>query len=76
MGLAKKHVPIRMCIICRTRMEKYKLNRYVLIDRKFILDEKQRLPGRGFYVCNNLKCKNIAEKKFLKEKRKIFGKGD
>ncbi len=57
-------------------MEKYKLNRYVLIDRKFILDEKQRLPGRGFYVCNNLKCKNIAEKKFLKEKRKIFGKGD
>lgn len=73
--MKKKHIPIRMCVICRSKMEKFKLNRYVFINGKLVLDEKQRLPGRGFYLCNNIKCKEIAEKKLLKKQERFFGKG-
>ncbi len=61
-----KHIPERTCMVCRKKMNKYLLNRYVYVDGKFILDEKQILPGRGFYICNGEKCKRLAKERFLR----------
>ena len=66
-GMAKpRHVPIRSCIICRQRMPKHALRRYVCPApgdvrnahglNALVPDLDQVLPGRGFYVCNNPLC--------------------
>lgn len=54
--------PERMCVACRTRHPKAALHRYVLGDsvdgsRGFIADPEKVLPGRGYYICNNEKCR-------------------
>ena len=49
------HTPTRMCIGCRSRMEKQKLIRFVY-DGKLILDAKQKHPGRGAYICGEKAC--------------------
>ncbi|SDN34015.1 hypothetical protein SAMN04488516_101454 [Desulfonauticus submarinus] len=58
--MKKRHVPIRMCIICRKKAPKKELIRFVCIiennKKKLIEDIKQTKPGRGFYVCSP-KCK-------------------
>jgi len=46
-----KHVPIRMCVVCRRRRPKRELLRIVRTPEGFILDESGKLPGRGAYVC-------------------------
>lgn len=50
--------PVRMCAICRTRLPKANLLRHVRDSNGIlILDEKQTRPGRGWYVCDNEKCR-------------------
>jgi hypothetical protein len=60
-GGGRGHIPQRMCCICRTRMPKYNLQRYVCrrddhgrLTLKF--DPQQNLPGRGFYLCSDPGC--------------------
>ncbi len=57
MGKGKGHIPIRMCVVCRTRRPKFDLIRLVA-DKDGIIrrDDKGRLGGRGAYVCPNEKC--------------------
>ncbi len=56
--------PLRMCMVCRKRMEKHQLIRIakspsgeIAID----LDGKQ--PGRGAYLCRNRDCLEKAQKR-------------
>ena len=58
------HVPIRMCVICRRRAPRHELTRHVLPPNGgepaaggLQVDERQRFPGRGWYVCADEKCK-------------------
>jgi predicted RNA-binding protein YlxR (DUF448 family) len=54
-----KHVPIRMCVVCRERRPKAELARYVRTgkDRQPLPDPDQRMPGRGLYVCEKEGCR-------------------
>ncbi len=51
------HVPQRMCVICRQRLAKGELTRHVVGARGLLVDEAQRLPGRGYYVCAAAGCR-------------------
>lgn len=64
----KAHVPVRSCVICRTRCSKQELNRYVcrpqssdggdVEAQRLILDPEQSKPGRGFYLCAEPQCQS------------------
>lgn len=65
-----KHVPIRTCIFCGKKASKYELWRLVLDEEgRPIWDEKQRLPGRGSYVCAREAC--IRKMETQKGKRRL-----
>ncbi|MFO7877480.1 MAG: DUF448 domain-containing protein [Desulfovermiculus sp.] len=62
-GKAAQHIPQRMCCICRSRLLKYHLHRYVCQrdgrgQPALYFDPKQSLPGRGFYVCSDPGCQS------------------
>ncbi len=51
------HVPIRMCIFCKRRFPKRELLRLALTEEGVaVFDERQRMPGRGAYVCRSVEC--------------------
>ena len=52
--------PIRTCIGCGRKNTKSHLARVVMLDEIIVLDENQRLPGRGVYVCWSQECLNKA----------------
>ena len=60
-----KHTPQRMCVACRTMINQSELLRVVKSneDNKAMLDFEKKCFGRGAYVCNNIKCINLAKKK-------------
>ena len=68
------HVPVRMCVVCRERFPKGELTRYVLNDGESaqpVPDPGQVLPGRGFYVCDQARCREVfRQRRGLKLKRK------
>ena len=60
-------VPIRTCVICKRKHEQRILIRFVLLNKKIVLDLFRKLPSRGYYVCNENHC--IMElRKWLKKK--------
>lgn len=59
----KAKVPVRMCISCRGRGEKYGLIRIVRPkDGKICVDETSKMPGRGAYICKDINCVLKAQK--------------
>ena len=59
----QKHIPLRMCAICRQRFPKRSLIRFVKADDgQAILDETGKMQGRGFYVCRSADCLAQAQK--------------
>ncbi|WP_397546167.1 RNase P modulator RnpM [Rhodothermus marinus] len=55
--MSKKHVPIRSCVVCRTRRPKHELVRIVRRpDGRVELDPEQKKPGRGAYLCPQPSC--------------------
>lgn len=60
-----KHVPLRMCIACRTMCPQNELIRVVKDKEtgKISLDMEKKLMGRGAYICKNHDCLRLAEKK-------------
>lgn len=52
------HVPVRMCAVCRRRLPKHVLTRFVRskTDEALMLDTHKILQGRGVYVCADPKC--------------------
>ena len=54
---------MRSCIGCREKKEKYELIRIVCNkDKEIKVDFKQRLNGRGAYICKNENCFEKAQK--------------
>ncbi len=67
--MTQKHVPTRMCVICRRRAPKFELTRHVLPQRgatssgdDLLTDERQVQPGRGWYVCSDKTCQTKIQK--------------
>jgi len=60
----KGHLPIRMCIGCRKRRIKEEMVRFVQHSNGVaFISEKRGLNGRGFYLCPDLICFKMAQKK-------------
>lgn len=57
----QKHVPKRMCAICRDSNEKRTLTRVVRTsEESFDIDPTGRANGRGAYICDKPSCWETA----------------
>jgi len=52
-----KSYPIRTCIFCGRKDFKENLIRITCFQQKIGLDKRQRLPGRGAYICFREECR-------------------
>jgi predicted RNA-binding protein YlxR (DUF448 family) len=53
-----------MCIGCRRKKRKDEMLRFTqTIDGVTVTDEKKNMDGRGFYLCPDLICFRMAQKK-------------
>jgi len=60
----KEYVPIRMCIGCRRKRKKEEMLRFIRgKDGVMFINEKKRINGRGFYLCPDIICFKMAQKK-------------
>jgi len=58
------HIPIRMCIGCRSRKKKEEMLRFIhTVDGVVFFDEKSKINGRSFYLCADMICLRMAQKK-------------
>ena len=58
------HIPMRMCVGCRKKRKKEEMVRFKTgEDGILLMDEKKKLNGRGFYLCPDLACLRLAQKK-------------
>lgn len=53
----------RRCVSCRQPHLQEEMLRIAKIGGKFVLDAKQKLGGRGAYVCLNKDCISLCIKK-------------
>ena len=52
-----KKIPMRQCVACREKKEKYALARVVRTpEGEVMYDSRGKVSGRGAYVCRDLKC--------------------
>lgn len=58
-----KHIPERMCVVCRRRGDKGDLLRLVRVDGRATFDPTGRMNGRGAYICRDEECISKAKKK-------------
>lgn len=63
-----KHIPMRMCVACRTMRGQNELIRVVHTDGGVRLDMQKKLFGRGAYICKNSDCVRLAAKKHALER--------
>ncbi len=55
--MAKKHVPLRTCVVCGETYPKRELVRIVRTpEGKVELDPQGKKPGRGAYLCRKPTC--------------------
>ena len=53
----RTHVPIRTCVICRSKKARKELVRLALDkDKRIIIDDLQKKEGRGVYLCDEVSC--------------------
>ena len=52
----ERNVPQRRCISCRGNGRKVALLRFVVVGGQLVFDLRQKLPGRGYYVCAQRAC--------------------
>jgi len=51
-----KHVPMRMCVVCRDKTNKRSLIRVVRTEHGIRVDPSGKLNGRGAYLCDRMSC--------------------
>lgn len=61
----QEFIPHRKCVGCMSIKPKKELLRIVRTDKEIFIDSKQKMPGRGAYICKDLECLKLA----MKEKR-------
>ncbi len=62
----KKHIPLRMCMVCREMKPKSELIRFVKNESIVVVDESMKQQTRGAYMCNSGDCaKNLRKKHCL-----------
>jgi len=70
-----KHIPFRMCVICRQRAPKYALTRFTAAafhsgGAEIEPDRKQQAQGRGVYLCDAPRCREAFSRRRVKRKAK------
>ncbi|MET9325946.1 YlxR family protein [Tsukamurella sp. NPDC003166] len=60
--------PVRTCIGCRGRAAAGELIRVVAVPRadgppRVVVDDRRRLPGRGAWLHDDARCRELARKK-------------
>ncbi len=51
-----KHVPMRMCVVCREKANKRGLVRVVRTESGVQVDPTGKMNGRGAYLCDRDSC--------------------
>lgn len=51
-----KHIPIRTCVVCRTKEGKRSLIRVVRTGTGVQVDPSGKMNGRGAYLCDRRSC--------------------
>ena len=65
------HAPVRMCVICRQRLPKAELTRYVLSpEGQPQVDPRRNMPGRGWYLCSQPACRERFQKYALGRRKR------
>ncbi|HVU10759.1 MAG TPA: YlxR family protein [Phototrophicaceae bacterium] len=59
---AQKHIPVRMCVVCRDKAGKRTLTRVVRTEQGLQIDPSGKLNGRGAYLCDRVSCWDTAVK--------------
>ena len=55
--MRRKHVPQRMCMVCRRQVDKRQLTRIVRTpDSGVVVDPTGKRNGRGAYLCDQAAC--------------------
>jgi predicted RNA-binding protein YlxR (DUF448 family) len=57
-----KHVPVRMCVVCRDKVGKRTLTRVVRTEQGLQIDPGGKMNGRGAYLCDRESCWETAVK--------------
>lgn len=55
----------RKCVACRENKQQYEMLRIARSNGEYVLDVKNKMGGRGAYVCKNDDCINLTIKKKL-----------
>ena len=58
----RKHVPVRMCVVCRDKAGKRTLTRVVRTEQGLEVDSTGKMNGRGAYLCDRETCWETAVK--------------
>ena len=53
----------RRCVACRENKQQTEMLRITRLNNMFLIDEHQKLGGRGAYVCKNPNCIALTIKK-------------
>lgn len=51
-----RHVPTRLCVVCREKDTKRSLTRLVRTEEGVQIDLTGKANGRGAYLCSNVRC--------------------
>lgn len=57
------HIPMRMCVACRTMKPQHELIRIVSNEAGIMIDKNKKLFGRGAYICRCADCLKRASRK-------------
>ncbi len=74
--------PVRTCCVCRRRLAKEELDRYVQGngagegEQGLRADTAKRLPGRGIYVCRDPQCQDRFSRRKAARKKPKQGDGE
>jgi uncharacterized protein len=59
---ARRHVPIRTCVVCREKAGKREFVRVVRTEQGIQIDSSGKMNGRGAYLCDREGCWETAVK--------------
>lgn len=55
----------RRCVACRNSKQQHEMLRIARVNQEYLIDENNKLGGRGAYICKENKCIDLTIKKKL-----------